>query len=68
MAGKMDKAKGKAKEAVGHAVGNRRLEREGKRDQAIGELKDKVHKARREAERSVDETLHHPEDYEDERP
>ena len=36
MAGKMDKAKGKAKEAVGHAVGNRRLEREGKRDQAIG--------------------------------
>jgi uncharacterized protein YjbJ (UPF0337 family) len=67
MAGKTDKVKGKAKEAIGHAVGNRRLEREGERDQAIGELKDKVHKAKRQAERSVDETLH-PEDYEDEGP
>lgn len=34
--GTMDKAKGKAKEAVGDLTDNERLEREGKRDQAEG--------------------------------
>jgi len=34
--GTMDKAKGKAKEAVGDMTDNERLEREGKRDQAEG--------------------------------
>ncbi|WP_371483700.1 CsbD family protein [Kitasatospora sp. NBC_00315] len=34
-----DKAKGKAKETVGKAVGNERLEAEGKGDQVKGDLK-----------------------------
>ncbi|MGW2786429.1 CsbD family protein [Streptomyces populi] len=42
MAGKggMDKAKGKAKEAVGKATGNDRMKAEGKMDQAEGKAKD----------------------------
>ncbi|GAA4877564.1 CsbD family protein [Kitasatospora terrestris] len=34
-----DKAKGKVKETVGKAVGNERLEAEGKADQVKGDLK-----------------------------
>ncbi|MCM2424926.1 CsbD family protein [Streptomyces sp. RKAG337] len=34
-----DKAKGKIKEVVGKAVGNERLEAEGKADQAKGDVK-----------------------------
>ncbi|WP_406195169.1 CsbD family protein [Kitasatospora sp. NBC_01560] len=34
-----DKIKGKVKETVGKAVGNERLEAEGKTDQAKGDLK-----------------------------
>ncbi|WP_329560430.1 CsbD family protein [Kitasatospora sp. NBC_01266] len=34
-----EKAKGKAKEATGQAVGNERLTAEGKADQAKGDLK-----------------------------
>ncbi|MEV1045904.1 CsbD family protein [Streptomyces sp. NPDC049916] len=35
----MDKIKGKGKEAVGKATGNRRLEAEGQADQAKGKVK-----------------------------
>ena len=44
MAGEVDKLKGRAKEAIGKAVGNRRLEREGKRDRTVGALKGKISK------------------------
>jgi uncharacterized protein YjbJ (UPF0337 family) len=47
--GAVDKAVGKTKEAVGHAVGNKKLETEGKIDQlkgaahnAAGDVKDAV--------------------------
>jgi uncharacterized protein YjbJ (UPF0337 family) len=64
MAGKVDKAKGRAKEAIGRAVGNKSLEREGKRDQMVGEVKDKAHKLKKGVENKIDETL---EQFEDDR-
>jgi uncharacterized protein YjbJ (UPF0337 family) len=55
MAGEVDKVKGQAKEAVGKVIGNPRLEREGKRDQAVGAVKDKVSKIKRAVEDKIDE-------------
>jgi uncharacterized protein YjbJ (UPF0337 family) len=45
MAGKMDQAKGRAKEAAGALTGNRRLKAEGQTDQAAGKIKKGVSKA-----------------------
>ncbi len=42
--GAIDDAKGKAKEAVGDATGNRALKNEGKVDQGKGKVKDAVDK------------------------
>jgi uncharacterized protein YjbJ (UPF0337 family) len=42
--GTIDDAKGKAKEAVGDATGNRSLKNEGKVDQGKGKVKDAVDK------------------------
>jgi uncharacterized protein YjbJ (UPF0337 family) len=39
MAGKMDQAKGRLKEAGGALTGNERLKQEGKMDQAAGKMK-----------------------------
>ena len=39
MAGKVDQAKGRVKEAAGALTGNQRLKQEGKRDQAAGKIK-----------------------------
>ena len=39
MAGKVDQAKGRVKEAAGALTGNRRLKQEGKMDQAAGKIK-----------------------------
>lgn len=39
MAGKMDQAKGRVKEAAGALTGNQSLKREGKADQAAGKAK-----------------------------
>ena len=55
MAGKVDKAKGRAKEAIGRAVGNRSLEREGKRDRMIGAVKDTAHEVKKAVEQKLDE-------------
>ena len=62
MAGQVDKAKGRAKEAIGRAVGNKSLERRGKRDRMIGEVKDKTHKVKKAVERKIDDTLDEIED------
>jgi uncharacterized protein YjbJ (UPF0337 family) len=43
---KADQAKGKAKETVGHAVGNEDLEAEGRGDQARGDLREAGEKAK----------------------
>jgi len=62
MPGKVQKAKGRLKETAGRAVGNRRLEREGKRDRMIGAARDKAHKLKKTAERKIDEKLDELED------
>ncbi len=42
--GKSDELKGRVKEAAGALTGNKRLKREGKADQAVGKIKQKVEK------------------------
>ena len=44
MAGKMDKAKGRVKEAAGALTDDERLKREGKVDQAAGQVKEGAEK------------------------
>jgi uncharacterized protein YjbJ (UPF0337 family) len=46
MGEKMDKAKGHVKESVGDLTDNERMEREGKLDQASGEVKGRVEDAK----------------------
>jgi uncharacterized protein YjbJ (UPF0337 family) len=45
MAGKIDQAKGRVKEAAGALTGNERLKQEGKLDQAAGKVKQGATKA-----------------------
>lgn len=54
MGEQMDKAKGHAKEAVGDMTDNERLEREGKVDQASGEVKGWANDAKDKVEEGVD--------------
>ncbi|QDE71739.1 MULTISPECIES: CsbD family protein [Myxococcus] len=49
-----DKAKGKVKEVVGVASGDRELEAEGKRDSAKGAIKGKIEDAKRAIKDAVD--------------
>jgi len=65
MAGHVDKAKGRAKEVIGKALGNKHLEREGKRDQAVGAVKENAAKLKRRVEDKLDETLDPMEDDDD---
>jgi uncharacterized protein YjbJ (UPF0337 family) len=58
MAGTMDKIKGKAKEGIGQATGDRRTEAEGKTDQAKGHAKDAAHEAKQGAEGIKDSLKH----------
>ena len=62
MSGKVQKAKGRAKEAIGRAVGNRRLQREGARDRMIGQAKEKARALKKRLERKLDEKLDQLED------
>lgn len=43
--GKSDELKGRAKEATGALTGDEKLKREGKADQVVGKIKQKVKKA-----------------------
>jgi uncharacterized protein YjbJ (UPF0337 family) len=45
MSGSTDKAKGRVKEALGALTGDRKLKREGKIDQAAGNVKEAADKA-----------------------
>lgn len=54
MAGTMDKAKGKVKEAVGKVTGDRRTEAEGKTDQVKGEVKDAAHDVKESVKGATD--------------
>jgi uncharacterized protein YjbJ (UPF0337 family) len=42
--GKSDELKGRVKEAAGALTGDRKLKREGKADQTVGKIKQKVEK------------------------
>lgn len=42
--GKSDELKGRVKEAAGALTGNKKLKREGKTDQIVGKIKQKVEK------------------------
>jgi len=44
MSGKTDEVKGRVKEAAGALTGDKKLKREGKADQAVGEVKQAVEK------------------------
>lgn len=57
MSGLGDKLKGSAKEAAGKVTGNEGLEAEGKKDKAVGEIKDKVDDAKKRAGVKVKDTL-----------
>ena len=55
MAGEMDKAKGRIKEAAGALTDDEDIKKEGKADQAAGEMKEKVGKAKDWAEDKIDD-------------
>ena len=52
--GTFDNAKGKAKEALGDVTDDKDLKREGKTDQAAGNMKNKIGDAKETAEDAVD--------------
>lgn len=55
MAGEMDKAKGRVKEAIGSLTDDDETKNEGRIDQAEGKAKDKVDKAKDWAEDKIDD-------------
>jgi uncharacterized protein YjbJ (UPF0337 family) len=54
MAGKIEKSKGKVKEAVGSLTGNKKLESEGKIDRRAGEAKEKIGHAKSKVEEAAE--------------
>jgi uncharacterized protein YjbJ (UPF0337 family) len=59
MGEKIDKTKGRAKEAAGDLTGNDRLKREGKIDQASGSVKGAAEKTRDKVAEGVDAVKRH---------
>jgi uncharacterized protein YjbJ (UPF0337 family) len=55
MAGKIEKSKGKVKEAVGTLTGNKELESEGKIDRRAGEAKEKVGRVKSKVEAAAEQ-------------
>ena len=53
--GILTRATGSVKEAVGKAVGNERLTREGEREQARGSVRQKLGKARRKVGEAIED-------------
>lgn len=58
MAGKVEQAKGQAKQMVGSLTGNKDLESEGKADRRAGETKEKVRHVKDEAEGLLEKIEH----------
>ncbi|MFB6619341.1 CsbD family protein [Streptomyces sp. NPDC085524] len=58
--GKMDQAKGKAKEAVGKVTGNDRMKAEGKMDEAKGKAKEAMSEAEKRARSMKDDLQRKP--------
>ena len=53
--GKSDEVKGRVKEAAGALTGDKKLERQGKVDQATGKLKQAVETVKKKAEEAIDD-------------
>ena len=53
--GKTDEAKGRVKEAAGVLTGDKKLQREGKADQAAGKIKNAVKKVKDKADDVIDD-------------
>ena len=53
--GKSDEVKGRVKEAAGVLTGDKKLERQGKADQAAGKLKQAVETVKKKAEEAIDD-------------
>jgi uncharacterized protein YjbJ (UPF0337 family) len=58
MGGKIDQAKGRAKEAAGDLTDNDDLKNEGKADRVGGEVKEKVSDAVDKVKEKVDDVIH----------
>ena len=58
--GAVDKAIGKTKEAAGHVTGNKKLENEGKVDQAKGAVREKVGDVKDAGKEAVDSVRNAP--------
>ncbi|NNN14611.1 MAG: CsbD family protein [Acidimicrobiaceae bacterium] len=56
MAGKIEKSKGKVKQAVGALTGNKKLESEGRIDHRTGEAKEKIGRLTRKFEEAAETT------------
>jgi len=56
MSGTTDKIKGRVKEAIGVATGNKRLKHEGRTDQAVGKVKKGRRSRARQGENIKEET------------
>ena len=54
MAGKLDQAKGRLKEAAGALTDDANLKREGKLDRVAGKVKEKISNATDKVKRSID--------------
>jgi uncharacterized protein YjbJ (UPF0337 family) len=53
--GKSDEVKGRVKQAAGALTGDKKLERQGKVDQAAGKLKQAAEKVKKKAEKAIDD-------------
>ena len=53
--GKTDEAKGRVKEAAGVLIGDKKLQREGKADQAAGKIKKAIKKVKDKADDVIDD-------------
>lgn len=63
MGGRMDEAKGRAKEAVGDLTDDRDMQREGKMDRAAGTVKQKLDEAKDKLEETVDKVKDKADDF-----
>jgi uncharacterized protein YjbJ (UPF0337 family) len=60
--GKMENLKGRAKQAVGAAIGNKKLEAEGAGERIAGSAEEKLAEAKRKASEKLDEKIDESED------
>lgn len=54
MRGKSDQAKGRVKKAAGALTGNKKLQRDGRVQEAKGKVKEKIDRGAKKIERAID--------------